>query len=174
MVHGTWGWKGNWWYSGGDFHGYVRDGYRNHLYEGGMEFSWSGAYSKGQRALGGERFKRWVDSAGGADGVGSVFAHSYGGEIVARAVNAGALIDEVVLLSAPIHSHHVAMCDRVRRVVDVRLRNDIVLVLARARQSLPARPNVVSHIIERSLWSHSASHEPDVWCREEIAASVAL
>lgn len=174
MVHGTWGWKGDWWYSGGDFHGYIRGGYRNRLYEGGMEFSWSGAYSKRQRTLGGERFKRWVDSAGGAEGLGSVFAHSYGGEIVARAVNAGALIDEVVLLSAPIHDHHVAMCERVRRVVDVRLQNDIVLVLARARQSLPMRANVVPHIIERSLWSHSASHEPEVWRGEGIAAKVAL
>lgn len=174
MVHGTWGWKGNWWYSGGDFHRYIRDGYRTELYEGGMEFSWSGAYSNEQRELGGARFKRWVDSAGGARGLRSVFAHSYGGEVVARAVNAGAEIDEVIFLSAPIHGHHIAMCDRVDRVVDVRLRNDIVLVLARARQVLPARTNVISHFIERSLWSHSASHDPRVWRSEEIARKVAL
>lgn len=86
----------------------------------------------------------------------------------------GALIDEGVLLSAPIHIHHVAMCDRVRRVVDVRLRKDIVLVLVRARQTLPSRANVVSHIIERSLWSHSASHEREVWRGEGIAANLAL
>lgn len=174
MVHGTWGWKGNWWYPGGDFHKFIRDGHRSRLYDAGQEFSWSGAYKKKHRAIGGERFKRWADAVGGTDGLGTVFAHSYGAEVVARAVNNGAVIDEAVFLSAPIHDHHLYMLDRVRNVVDVRLKNDIVLRLARARQKLPDRDNLRTHIIDRSLWSHGASHHPDVWQSENIAKLVRL
>ena len=174
MVHGTWGWRGDWWYPGGDLHGYIQSRFRSDLYDGGREFSWSGALSRNQRAIGGKRFKRWVNSTSGPDGLRTVFAHSYGGEIVARAVNEGASIDEVVLLSAPIHRHHVQMLDRVRRVVDVRLAFDIVLTGARANQRLPGRNNVVEHLVDLPLWSHSATHSPEVWEDESIAVRVQL
>ncbi len=174
MVHGTWGWKGDWWYPGGDFHTYIQSGIRSTLYQGGQEYSWSGAYRENQRAIGGERFKRWVQASGNQAGLKTVFAHSYGGEIVARAVNAGAAIDEVVLLSAPIHRHHEAMLDRVNRVVDVRLRHDIVLLLARARQSLPDHDRLTTHFVDRNFWSHGATHQPEVWRSEDIARGMGL
>ncbi|WP_417234061.1 hypothetical protein [Arthrobacter sp.] len=174
MVHGTWGWKGNWWYPGGDFHGYVQQGHRPDLYDDGQEFSWSGAYSKKQRHLGGQRFGRWARSAGGAGGLGTVFGHSYGGEIVARAVNAGTLIDEVVLLSAPIHGPHRQMVGQVRRVLDVRLDFDIVLTAACAGQRLPPASNIIEHRIARSFWSHAATHNPTVWRSEGIAVAIGL
>jgi hypothetical protein len=174
MVHGTWGWKGGWWYPGGDFHNFIAAGVRPALYAGGQEFSWSGAYSDKQRATGGARFARWVDTAGGHDGLGTVFGHSYGGEIIARAVNAGSKIDEVVFLSAPVHSHQRQMLGAVRRVVDVRLDFDIVLMAARASQRLPAAANVVEHIVNQHFWSHGATHNPTLWAREGIAAAVGL
>lgn len=174
MVHGTWGWKGSWWYPGGDFHSYVTEAVCSDLYSGGLAFSWSGAYSDRQRETGGDRFHRWVVDAGGATGLGTVFAHSYGGEVVARAVNAGAVMDEVVLLSAPVHSHHRQMLGRVRRVVDVRLDFDIVLAAAGATQRLPAAPNVVEHIVKERFWSHGATHHPTVWIAEGIAAATRL
>lgn len=174
MVHGTRGWKGSWWYPRGDFHSYIAGGVRPALYAGGQEFSWSGAYSDRQRATGGERFQRWVQAAGGETGLGTVFAHSYGGEIVARAVNAGAIVDEVVFLSAPIHSHHRQMLSGVRRVIDIRLDFDIVLFAARAAQRLPAAPNVTEHVVNKRFWSHGATHHPTVWINEGIASAVGL
>lgn len=174
MVHGTWGWKGSWWYPGGDFHGYVQQGHRPGLYDEGQEFSWSGAYSQTQRRLGGQRFRRWASSAGGPSGLETVFGHSYGGEIVAHAVNAGTMIDEVVLLSAPIHAAHRQMVGQVRRVLDVRLDFDIVLTAACAAQRLPPAPNVVEHRILSSFWSHSATHNPTVWTSEGIAVAIGL
>lgn len=174
MVHGTWGWKGTWWYPGGDFHSFVGTGIRPSLYAGGQEFSWSGAYSSQQRAIGGARFARWADAAGGSAGLGTVFAHSYGGEIVARAVNLGSKIDEVVLLSAPVHSHQVHMLSKVRRVIDVRLSFDIVLMAAGAAQRLPAAGNVVPYVVTRNFWSHAATHDPALWATEGIAAAVGL
>jgi len=174
MVHGTWGWKGDWWYSGGDFHTYIQNDYRNGLYGGGQEFSWSGAFSAKQRTIGGERFKRWSDAAGGPHGLETVFAHSYGGEIVARAVNAGAVVDEVVLLSAPVHAHHKQMLNHVRRVIDVRLAFDIVLTAAGAAQQLPKASNIVEYRVNLPLWSHSATHDANLWRDDSIAATVGL
>jgi hypothetical protein len=174
MVHGTRGWKGTWWYPGGDFHDYVADEVRPALYAGGQEFSWSGAYSTAQRAAAGARFARWASAAGGQAGLGTVFGHSYGAEVVARAVNGGAPIDEVVLLSAPIHAHHTSMLQFVRRAIDIRLRFDIVLLAARAGQRLPSASNVTEHVVKQHFWSHSATHDPDVWDTEGIAAAVGL
>jgi hypothetical protein len=174
VVHGTWGWKGDWWYPEGDFHAFVKGSFRPTLYDGGTEFAWSGAYRDRQREQGGKRFKRWADSIGGVAGLGTVFAHSYGAEVVARAVNSGAIVDELVLLSAPIHDHHLQMLDRVRRVIDIRLSNDIVLVLAHAAQRLPKGRGAIEHIVQRSFWSHSATHHPVVWQNDSIAASVRL
>ncbi|MCR2763838.1 hypothetical protein NQ152_09995 [Microbacterium sp. zg.B48] len=174
MVHGTWGWKGSWWYPGGDFHSFVAAGVRPALYAGGQEFAWSGAYSGAQRATGGHRFARWAAAAGGSAGLGTVFGHSYGAEVVARAVNAGSQIDEVVFLSAPIHSHHRQMLGAVRRVVDVRLKFDIVLLAARASQKLPAASNVTKCVLKPRYWSHGATHNPQIWATEGIAAAVGL
>jgi hypothetical protein len=174
MVHGTWGWKGDWWYPNGDFHSFIGAGIRPGLYAEGQEFSWSGALSEKQRALGGDRFARWVDAAGGGVGLGTVFGHSYGGEIIARAVNAGSKIDEVVFLSAPVHAHHRQMLSAVRRVVDVRLNFDIVLTAARASQYLPPASNVIEYVVDQHFWSHGATHNPDLWAAEGIAAAVGL
>lgn len=173
MVHGTWGWKGEWWYPNGDFHHYVALNYRSDLYGEGQEFAWSGAYSEKQRNMGGERFKRWVLKAGNF-GLRTVFAHSYGAEIVARAVNAGCRIDEAVFLSAPIHHHHRQMLQSVRRVIDVRLKFDIVLLAAGAGQCLPHATNVSEFKIDQNFWSHGATHNPKVWDHYGIASAVGL
>lgn len=44
MIHGTWAWRGNWWYPSGDFHTYAKGAIRPNVYSGGAPFSWSGAY----------------------------------------------------------------------------------------------------------------------------------
>jgi hypothetical protein len=174
MLHGTWGWKGDWWYPGGDFHSYVKLKYRPHLYDEGMEFSWSGAYSQKQRASAGERFSRWARSCAPLDGLGTVFAHSYGGEIAARAINSGTRVQELVLLSAPVNAHHLTALGRVSRVVDVRLKFDIVLALARENQQFPSDPKVTPCVVDRAFWKHGATHAPEFWNDENVAARVGL
>ncbi|MGV1005851.1 MAG: alpha/beta hydrolase [Candidatus Nanopelagicales bacterium] len=174
MVHGTWGWKGDWWYPGGDFHSYVKQKFRPRLYSDGMEFAWSGAYRQKQRATAGDRFSRWVRSYSPVAGLGTVFAHSYGGEVVARAINSGAPVDELVLLSAPVNAHHVAALDRVTRVVDVRLDFDIVLALAGEDQRLPLHPRVTECVVDKAFWKHGATHAPEFWHDEDVAARVGL
>lgn len=175
IIHGTWGWKGDWWYPGGDFYSYVQQKYRPHLYGEGMEFSWSGAYSKKQRATAAERFSRWVDRQSPVAGLETVFAHSYGGEVAARAINSGVPIRELVLLSAPINAHHRAALFGVSRVVDVRLRWDIVIALARERQEFPRNFSKVTEcIIDKPYWKHGATRTPEFWKKEQVAFRVGL
>lgn len=174
MVHGTRAWDGTWWHPGGkNFHAWVKANHRSDLYSGGKPYSWSGALSRRHRRMAATRFKKWADSEGG---LRTVFAHSYGGEVVARAINGGAAVDEVVLLSAPITPHVDRMLAHVARVMDVRLQTDLVLIGAtildpRVRQSLP---NVVPHVISRPIWNHSASHSQAVWRSENIASKISL
>jgi hypothetical protein len=173
MVHGTWGWKGRWWYPGGDYFNYIEPRYRE-LYDGGMEFTWSGAFSQRQRELAGRRFQRWVQ--GSPDGgLRTAFAHSYGCEVAARAINGGSHVNELVLLSSPINDHIRAAAARVDRLIDVRLEFDIALQLAGEQQewtTLP--PNAHVHIVKQHFWSHSATHSPKVWADEGIATAVGL
>lgn len=178
MVHGTRAWIGDWWcksQGSENFHQWVKDKHRRDLYSGGKPYSWSGALSRRHRQVAASRFKVWADSE---DGLRTVFAHSYGGEVVARAINRGAGVDEVALLSAPITPHHDRMLAHVNRVMDVRLQTDLVLIGAavldpRVRQSLPGQ-NVVRHVISRPFWSHSATHSVDLWKKEKIAPAIKL
>lgn len=173
MIHGTNAWKGDWWHPPGDFHDFIKNPHRPQLYDGGMEYAWSGAYSRQHREIAGDRFLRWTRGAS-PNGLGSVFAHSYGGEVAARAINLGADVSELVLLSAPVNEQHVAAITRVDRVVDIRLDFDLVLWLAAAHQRMPADHRVLSHVVPRAYWRHGATHDPHVWKNEHIATQVAL
>lgn len=173
MIHGTFAWKGDWWYPSGDFHAYIKHPHRPRLYDGGMEYSWSGAYSLRQRETAGDRFLRWTQGAS-PTGLGTVFAHSYGGEVAARAINRGAKVRELVLLSAPVNQHHIASIAHVDRVVDIRLDFDLVLWLAAAHQRMATDPKVRTLVIPGGFWRHGATHDPGLWARKGIAAQVDL
>lgn len=104
MIHGTWGWKGDWWRPRNPFHDFILRSHRPNLFARGARFSWSGAYSDRQRELAALDFIDWSNDVA-PHGVQTLFAHSYGGEVAARAMTAGANVHELVLLSSPVTSH---------------------------------------------------------------------
>ncbi|MFE4948810.1 hypothetical protein ACFQ9V_01755 [Leifsonia sp. NPDC056665] len=171
LIHGTWAWQADWWYPGGDFHTHVLNGLRPALYDAGMPFSWSGELSGQHRAIAARRLKEWLTTATGGAGVGTVFAHSYGGEVAARAVNNGCPIPQLVLLSAPIHRHHRRALPLIPDVVDIRLRFDLVLTGALAKQRLRG-PRVRNRIISKAFWQHGVTHDPALWHGEGLDAFV--
>jgi len=173
MIHGTWGWKGDWWRPRSDFHEFVLRNLRPNLYSRGAKFSWSGAYSDAQRDLAARDFADWARDVA-PNGIQTVFAHSYGGEVAARAIVAGARVHELVLLSTPVTSHVNACARSNLRVVDIRLRMDPVLALARARQRIPAQPNLMTVLLNRWRLDHGATHDETVWRDEDIATRVAI
>ncbi|MGF1425718.1 hypothetical protein [Kitasatospora sp. LaBMicrA B282] len=166
MIHGTWGWKGDWWYPGGGFHTYILGGPRTNLYSRGAAFAWSGAYRAGHRRRAAVRFGDWAsDLAPG--GLETVFGHSYGGEVAARASLAGTTMNQLVLLSSPA----TAVVDTAAAfvpVVDIRLRLDPVLALARTRQRLTKRSNVRQVLLKWWRIDHGATHKEAVWLKEGI------
>lgn len=183
MVHGTWGWKGDWWYPDSSFHKYIKKKYRPNLYDEGQEFSWSGAYSQKDRGIAGDRFMRWVEAQEPRRGLGSVFAHSYGAEVVSRAVNQGSKIDELVFLSAPVNEHLEQAVNHVAHAVDVRLRFDLVLCLAaifrhpdqsRPRQRFRPNPRISEFRSGFQYWDHGATHKKWFWELEDVAARTQL
>ncbi|HET7444178.1 MAG TPA: alpha/beta hydrolase [Solirubrobacterales bacterium] len=173
MIHGTFGWKGTWWRPSGGFHRYILENYRSDLYSRGARFSWSGAYSDPQRTQAVSDFCDWAGEVA-PTGLRSVFAHSYGGEIGARAVTRGADVRELILLSSPATDHVLNAIGGPARIIDIRLRFDPVLALARTRQRLPHHPDVSQVVLRNWFLGHSASHEEGTWTKERIADRAGL
>ncbi len=165
LVHGTKAWMGDWWRPSGAFHDYVRDDVRPDLYGGGAPFSWDGALRAKHRERAGRDLVAWA-TADGRPGLDTVFAHSYGGEIAARAVLAGAPVNGLVLLSSVVNAYVEAVASRVP-VVDVRLRFDPVLALALVRQRI-RDPNVTEVLFARWTPDHSETHDADAWHDEDV------
>jgi hypothetical protein len=170
MIHGTWAWKGDWWRPRpGSFHEFIHNNHRRNLYAGGARFSWSGAYRRGDREQAAIDFCEWSTSEVAPGGVQTVFAHSYGGEVAARAVTRGAPVDELVLLSVPVTGPVDTVARSGLRVIDVRLAFDPVLALARKRQRLEGATNATEVILRRWRLDHGASHQTDIWHTERVA-----
>jgi len=169
MIHGTWAWKGDWWRPRSGFHEFILRNHRPNLFSRGAKFSWSGSLRDAHREQAAIDFVKWAADVA-PHGLQTVFAHSYGGEVAARASHNRAKIHEVVLLSTPTSPSVCALVGRKVRVVDVRLRFDIVLGIAGRGQRMPAGPNVIEVLLNRWRWSHGATHEEHVWRTEDIAA----
>lgn len=171
MVHGTWAWRGQWWYPGGDFHAFVHQGVRPNLYSGGAPFSWSGAYLRRSRQVAAERLARWVEDV--ADNrTDTVFAHSYGGGITLMSTPLGACYETAVLLSTPVHQNYDVEWRNIARPLSLRLGFDLVLAAARARQRFGA--NVDELVLDLQPWRHGATHDPALWDDEGIAGMLGL
>lgn len=172
MVHGTRGWKGDWWRPKGGFHQFIAHNHRPNLYGRGARFSWSGAYSQSQRIIAAEDLVDWTQEVA-PNGLQSVFAHSYGGEVAAMAAMAGASTQELVLLSAPATGFVNAAVGSVARVIDVRLPLDPVLCIANTSQRLAPARNVTEVLLPWYLM-HGASHDEDVWTAHDVATQADL
>jgi hypothetical protein len=169
MIHGTWGWKGDWWRPTSGFHEFILRNHRPNLYARGAKYSWSGALSDKQRVQAASDFCDWAYDVA-PNGLQTVFGHSYGGEVAARAVLGGARISELVLLSVPVTAWVERAVPWTPRVVDVRLRFDPVLALAQTRQRITdSAGNLTTVLLERWRFDHGATHEEPVWRSEDVA-----
>ncbi len=165
LVHGTWAKNEPWWQPGGDFHSYVRAGVRPDLYNAADRFDWSGGYSDAARARAAAELETWVRqrSLAGLD----VFAHSHGANVTMFATRSGLQIGELVLLSCPVHfPKYVPDFARIRKVVSIRVRMDLVILADRGGQRF-AHPKIEENVLP--VWfDHSASHEPATWRRFDV------
>lgn len=99
LIHGTSGWKRDWWRPTGKFFAFAST-LRTDLFAGGARYSWSGSIEQTQRVLAARDLLDWSEQLAPA-GLRTVFAHSYGGEVLARAVLSGLAVAEPVLFERP-------------------------------------------------------------------------
>jgi|SRR5579859_146176 len=160
LVHGTWALGAIWWQPRGDFHSYLLKEVRTDLYDNNDRFAWSGGYSPDARALAADDLLRWV-SIHKEEGL-DLFTHSHGGSVAMLATHTGLQIGELVLLSCPVHfPKYVPDFTRVRKIVSIRVRLDLVILADRGGQRF-RHPKIQENILP--IWfDHTVTHNPDVW-----------
>lgn len=160
LVHGTFALGARWWQPNGDFHSYLLKEVRTDLYGASDRFAWSGGYSDPARALAADDLLRWISSHNeqGLD----LFTHSHGGSVAMLATTKGVQIGELVVLSCPVHiPKYEPDFSRVKKVVSIRVRMDLIILLDRGGQKFK-HPQIQENILP--LWfDHTATHNPDVW-----------
>lgn len=168
LTHGTFAALSRWWQPGGDFYRFL-DTITPSLHLHDRSFQWSGLYTDGARQLAAQQLADWVidQNLRRPD----VFGHSHGATVACLATRRGCEIDRLVLLSWPVHGEWFPDFGRVGRIIDVRVRMDLVIIADRGGQTLTPPPEhaakVTSHV--HGWFQHEATHEPDYWRRHGLA-----
>jgi hypothetical protein len=159
ITHGTFAANGRWYRPGGDFYKAL-DSNRPDLHLHDRSFRWTGAYSDKGRRADARLLKRWIADQRLARP--DFFAHSHGGTVANLATLQGAEFDRLVLMGWPVHKQWFPDFARVKRIIDVRVRLDLVVMLDLGRQRFRTRKfDIEEH---RNGWfNHSATHDPAYW-----------
>jgi hypothetical protein len=169
IIHGTAAWPGTWWQPGGNFHAYILRNCKNNLYnKPGTAFSWNGALRDAHRRVASDRFKLWAMEI--ADNkIDTLLAHSFGGEVAARAILNGTRVEQLTLLSVPITDDVVRAAEHGIPIVDVRVRLDPVLALLRVIKPKTGSGRLTNVTKVDIGWGwHDASHNPKIWDQYSI------
>jgi hypothetical protein len=171
LTHGTFGTNTTWWRPGGSLFTYLNALVPPlHLHD--PSFQWSGQYSDGARQLAAQQLVDWM--AGFGLNTTDFFAHSHGGTVAHLATRRGLTFDRLVLMSWPVHGEWFPDFTRIRRIVDIRVRFDLVILADRGGQTFtpPAafRGKVVSHV--NGWFDHSDTNEPAYWERYDLPEAI--
>jgi hypothetical protein len=169
LTHGTFAAMTRWWQPGGDFYGYL-DSLTPALHLHDPSFRWSGLYTDGARQLAAQQLAAWVIDQNLTRP--DLFAHSHGGTVACLATRRGLDIDRLVLLSWPVHGEWFPDFNRIGRIIDVRVKLDLVIIADRGGQSFTPPPQyaakVSSHV--NGWFKHEFTHEPAYWQQHGLAA----
>jgi hypothetical protein len=169
LTHGTFASRTRWWQPGGNFYSYL-DALAPPLNLHDPSFTWSGLYSDGARQLAAQQMANWIvdQNLRRLD----VFAHSHGGTVAQLATHRGLDIDRLILMSWPVHSQWFPDFTMVQKIIDVRVRFDLVIIADRGGQTFdppPAhRSKVTSHV--NGWFDHGDTHDPAYWDRYGLPA----
>jgi hypothetical protein len=94
------------------------------------------------------------------------FAHSHGGTVANLATRTGLQLDRLVLLAWPYRAQWAPNFTRVRRVIDIRVNFDLVILADRGGQGFPTGNPVEQHV--NGWFSHPAPHEPAYWIKHRL------
>lgn len=159
LTHGTWAADQEWYRPGGDFYAAL-DAARPDLHVHDRSFTWSGAYTDVARRRAAAQLRRWIADEGLA--TPDLIAHSHGGTVAHLATRDGEDLGRLVLLAWPVHPEWYPDPARVGRVVDVRVRLDLVIMADRGGQRMTRAPfPVESHV--NGWFDHTAVRQPAYW-----------
>ncbi len=171
LTHGTFAALTRWYQPGGDFYSYL-DALVPPLKLHEPSFRWSGMFSDGARQLAAQQLVDWIidQNLERPD----FFAHSHGGTVVNLATQRGLELDRLVLMSWPVHTRWFPDFDRVGRIIDVRVRLDLIILADRGGQTFTPPPQfagkVTSHV--NGWFDHGETHQPDYWDRNGLPATL--
>lgn len=164
ITHGTFAANGRWYRPGGDFYRAL-DKNRPDVHVHDRSFRWTGAYSDNARRADATLLQQWIADQG--LGRPDFLAHSHGGTVVNLATLNGTEFDRLVLMSWPVHKRWFPDFTRVQRIIDVRVRLDLVIMLDLGRQRFRTRNFAVEE--HRNGWfDHSATRDPAYWDRHGL------
>jgi pimeloyl-ACP methyl ester carboxylesterase len=159
ITHGTFAANASWFRPGGDFYEALKNK-RPDLDVHDRSFRWTGAYSDKARGADAVLLKQWISDQGLM--VPDVFAHSHGGTVAHLATQKGVQFDRLVLMSWPVHKKWHPDFSRIKRIIDVRVRMDLVVLLDGGTQRFRSKDfQIEEHRI--GWFDHSSTHEPAYW-----------
>ena len=164
LTHGTFASRTRWWRPGGSLYTYL-DGLQPPLHMHDTSYQWTGQYSHGARDLAADRLVAWLADQGLQ--TPDFFAHSHGGTVAHLATTKGAEFTRLVLMSWPVHGEWFPDFGKLRRIIDIRVKWDLVIMADRGGQVFRAprahRSKVEAHI--NGWFDHSATNDPAYWQR---------
>jgi hypothetical protein len=169
VTHGTFAARTQWWRPGGAFYEYLdRLAPPLHLHD--PSFGWSGIYSDGARQLAATHLVAWT--AGYGLQAPDFFAHSHGATVANLATVRGQQFDRLVLLSWPVHQEWFPDFTKVRRILDVRVRMDLVIIADRGGQTFRPPPRYRGKVtsLVNGWFDHSDTNDPAYWERYDLPA----
>jgi pimeloyl-ACP methyl ester carboxylesterase len=159
ITHGTFAANGRWYRPGGDFYDALQKK-RPDLDVHDRSFRWTGAYSDKARRADAELLRQWVADQGLT--TPDFFAHSHGGTVAHLATKKGVQFDRLVLMGWPVHRKWYPDFSRVKRIVDIRVRLDLVVLLDGGAQRFRSKDFKIEE--HRHGWfDHSSTHESAYW-----------
>ena len=168
LTHGTFAARSRWWRPGGSMYRYL-DGLTPPLHLHDPSFEWTGLYSDGARQLDAQRMADWAIDQGIVRP--DVIAHSHGGTVASLATRRGLEIDRLVMLSIPVHAQWFPDFTKVRRIIDIRVKWDLVIIADRGGQRYrapsPHHTKVEEHV--NGWFDHTDTYKPDYWDRHGLA-----
>ncbi len=153
ITHGTFAANGKWYRPGGNFYEALKAN-RPDLHVHDTSFRWTGNYSSRARRADASLLQQWIGDQG--LGVPDFLAHSHGGTVASLATRRGVEFRRLVLMAWPVHEEWFPDFANVSRIVDIRVRMDLVILIDGGRQRF--RTNEFDVEEHRNGWfDHSRS-----------------
>lgn len=166
ITHGTFAAGSDWYQPGGNFHQALTAN-RPDLQAHDQSFTWTGAYSDTARRADALLLKQWIGDQGLT--VPDFFTHSHGGTVANLATKQNVQFDRLVLMGWPVHERWFPNFSNVQRIIDVRVRLDLVIMLDRGGQRFRTNQfNIEEH--RHGWFDHSSTHESGYWDDHELWA----